>query len=65
MVDDGRREGIVGGLFWPYRRQASSHRWPTAFKANGVPVGAGLPAMRPLQRVSPAGGARQLYSASL
>ncbi|QKK98716.1 hypothetical protein GEV38_23330 [Pseudomonas sp. 13159349] len=51
--------GVVGGipqgawypycLIRPYRRQASSHRFSEGFKTCGVPVGAGLPAMRPVQ----------------
>ncbi|NTY90810.1 hypothetical protein FCH83_14300 [Pseudomonas putida] len=33
---------------WPYRRQASSHRKTTRPQDCGFPVGAGLPAMRPV-----------------
>ncbi|PLU85402.1 hypothetical protein CXG45_20940 [Pseudomonas plecoglossicida] len=50
-----RGGGVEGGcgcsslnlccLFRPHRRQASSHRYITVFKACGGPVGAGLPAM--------------------
>ncbi|QKK96219.1 hypothetical protein GEV38_09515 [Pseudomonas sp. 13159349] len=36
-------------LHRPYRRQASSHRYTTGFKACGAPVGAGLPAIGPVQ----------------
>ncbi|AYO02502.1 hypothetical protein D8767_27580 [Pseudomonas sp. LTGT-11-2Z] len=34
-------------LYWPHRRQASSHRITTAFGFSGIPVGAGLPAIGP------------------
>jgi len=33
----------------PYRRQAGSHRYATALRPDGVPVGAGLPAIGPVQ----------------
>ncbi|PYG97129.1 hypothetical protein CVV67_29105 [Arthrobacter stackebrandtii] len=36
-------------LTGPYRRQASSHRDCTAFRTCDKPVGAGLPAIGPVQ----------------
>ncbi|PTU50093.1 hypothetical protein DBB42_21845 [Pseudomonas plecoglossicida] len=36
-------------LHRPYRRQASSHRCTTGFRVCGTPVGAGLPAIGPVQ----------------
>ncbi|ATP45908.1 hypothetical protein CR511_18420 [Pseudomonas putida] len=36
----------------PLRGQARSHRYATGFKANGVPVGAGLPAKGPVQVIT-------------
>ncbi|PLV09357.1 hypothetical protein CXG50_10950 [Pseudomonas plecoglossicida] len=38
---------VWGCLVGPYRRQASSHRYPTASEPSGEPVGAGLPAIGP------------------
>ncbi len=36
-------------LYWPYRRQASSHRYGAGPEACSTPVGAGLPAIGPVQ----------------
>ncbi|MNH39652.1 hypothetical protein D3C79_1008550 [compost metagenome] len=41
--------------FRPYRRQASSHRYCTNFKASAVPVGAGLPAIGPEEPLESSG----------
>ncbi|RCL28243.1 hypothetical protein C6A77_08390 [Pseudomonas sp. AFG_SD02_1510_Pfu_092] len=35
-------------LYRPYRRQASFHRLPTGLRPGGIPVGAGLPAIGPV-----------------
>ncbi|PJI71482.1 hypothetical protein CXG50_04220 [Pseudomonas plecoglossicida] len=43
----GWPRGIDYFLHWPYRRQASSHKYSTAIKTCAVPVGAGLPAIGP------------------
>ncbi|MDH4857893.1 hypothetical protein E8E78_15005 [Pseudomonas sp. BN505] len=34
---------------WPYRRQASSHRYDAGITGYAVPVGTGLPAIGPVQ----------------
>ncbi|AXQ47259.1 hypothetical protein DZC31_07215 [Stenotrophomonas rhizophila] len=36
-------------MWWLLRGQARSHRYCTAFRIGAVPVGAGLPAKRPVQ----------------
>ncbi len=40
---------------WPHRRQASSHRFSTVDQACAIPVGAGLPATRPVLPMKTAG----------
>ncbi|MDH4847858.1 hypothetical protein E8E78_15970 [Pseudomonas sp. BN505] len=37
------------GRIWPHRRQASAHRTGAGLEADASLVGAGLPAMRPVQ----------------
>ncbi|PMY82203.1 hypothetical protein C1X72_06010 [Pseudomonas sp. FW306-2-2C-D06B] len=50
----GSGEGFIcDGLHRPHRRQASSHRYSTDLENGGLPVGAGLPAMRPVQGNEP------------
>ncbi|PTU53828.1 hypothetical protein DBB42_02365 [Pseudomonas plecoglossicida] len=44
-----RIAGLWRNRCWPYRRQASSHRYPTGAELCGFPVGAGLPAKRQAQ----------------
>ncbi|RII78788.1 hypothetical protein D0894_07420 [Pseudomonas monteilii] len=50
----------VFNLLRPYRRQASSHRCCTGFNMCAVPVGAGLPAIGPVQ-VKPSPGSSTLH----
>ncbi|RCL20719.1 hypothetical protein C6A77_23965 [Pseudomonas sp. AFG_SD02_1510_Pfu_092] len=51
--------GVLCCLIWPHRRQASSHRYRAWRKGDAVPVGAGLPAIGPVQ----AGTSREGYAA--
>ncbi|AXQ47267.1 hypothetical protein CQW31_27835 [Pseudomonas sp. 382] len=41
--------GFLHRLYRPLRGHARSHRHSTTFKACAVPVGAGVPAKRPVQ----------------
>ncbi|RFP99291.1 hypothetical protein D0O09_23310 [Pseudomonas putida] len=50
---------MAGAALLPNRRQASSHSYCTRLKGYGIPVGAGLPAMRPEKAVKSSCPGRQ------